>query len=622
MKKFGPPRHSCAIVLCCMMMALAANAQTFLTLSTFNENNGAVPSNSLVQGTDGNLYGTTQSGGRAESGTVFRMTTAGALSLLYSFCSQTNCVDGGLPMGGLVQGTDGNFYGTTSIGGASGQGTVFKITSSGSLTTLHSFCALANCADGQSPHAGLVQGKDGNFYGTTIGSYPAGGNLFRITPSGTLTTLYTFCSLANCSDGLAPEGGLIQATDRNLYGTTSQGGAFGTGGTIFRLDTSGNFTTLYSFCSLLSCADGSTPYAGLVQGKDGNLYGTTSAGGSPGKGTAFMLTTSGQLTTLYNFCSQASCADGEYPYAGVVQGTDGNFYGATEAGGSRSNNTICPFGCGTLFQLTPTGVLSTVYNLCTIISCTDGAQPFASLVQASSGTFYGTTSYGGSCTTRLEGCGTIFSWSSNVALPPTFTPTSVTFGNQPVNISKQRSVTLKNINTGYAILNVSNATITGNSDFVISSNGCTAPLAAGKLCNIYVTFTPTSLTAESATLNVFDNVPGSPQTVPMTGTGVPQASLMPSSLTYPRTKVGNTSAPKNVNLRNNLPTTLTGITFSTTGPFAVSSKTCGTTLASGSTCSFSIVFKPTVTGPASGTFTVRDSANNSPQSTSLSGNGG
>ena len=621
MKKTSPARVLCLTVYC-LALSLAANAQTFITLTTFTENNGAVPSNSLVQGTDGNLYGTTQSGGKADSGTVFRETTAGALSILYSFCSQTNCVDGSLPMGALVQGTDGNFYGTTSSGGAFGQGTVFKITTSGSLTTLHSFCSLSQCADGQSPHAGLVQGRDGNFYGTTLGSAPYGGNIFRITPTGTLSNVYTFCSVANCADGLAPEGGLIQASDGSLYGTTSQGGVFGTGGTVFRLNSSGVLTTLYSFCSLVGCHDGSTPYSSLAQGKDGNFYGTTSGGGTIGKGTAYKLTTSGQLTTLYNFCSQTNCADGEYPYAGVVQGSDGNFYGATEAGGSKSNNTICPFGCGTLFQLTPAGVLTTEYNMCSVLNCTDGAQPFAGLVQASSGTFYGTTSYGGTCTTRLEGCGTLFSFSLNVALDPTFTPTSITFGNQAVNTGKQRAVTLTNVNTGYAILNVSNATITGNSDFVISSNGCTSPLAAGKLCNIYVTFTPTSLTAESATLNVYDNAPGSPQAVPITGTGVPQATLAPSTLTFPRTKVGTTSAPKNVNLRNNLPTTLTAISYKTTGPFSVSSTNCGTTLASGATCSFSVVFKPTVTGSANGTLNVRDSANDSPQTVTMSGTGG
>jgi uncharacterized repeat protein (TIGR03803 family) len=622
MKKLNPPtRHACVIALFCAWLVLAAHAQTFQTLSTLTGVNGAVPTDTLVQGSDGNLYGTTQYGGAANEGTVFRLTTAGTLKTLYSFCSKSNCADGSTPVGGLIQGTDGNYYGAALSGGAFGQGTIFKITPSGSLTTLHSFCSVSKCADGEAPHAGLLQAKDGNFYGTTQGGPSYNGNVFKITPAGVLTTLYTFCSLSQCADGFSPEGDLIQATDGNFYGTTSQGGGPSGGGTIFRLTPSGTFATLYSFCSLANCKDGSMPYAALLQGTDGNLYGTTMSGGVTGNGTVFQLTPSGQLNTLYSFCSLANCTDGQYPFGELVEGGDGNFYGTTESGGAKTNGTICVSGCGTLFQITPDGALSTIYNFCTTANCADGAQPFAGLIQTKSGTFYGTNSSGGTCTILLNGCGTIFSWSANVTLPPTFQPPSVSYGNHAIDTSKQRSIAIMNTNTGYAILDISSITLTGSSDFKITSNSCTSTLAAGHECTVFVTFTPTIIGSESATLNVFDNAPGSPQTALFSGAGIAQAVLTPSSVPFPKTKVGSTSNPKTLGLKNNLPTTLTGISYKTTGPFSVSSTTCSSTLASNATCSFSVVFTPTVTGAASGTFTVKDSANNSPQSSTLTGTG-
>jgi uncharacterized repeat protein (TIGR03803 family) len=610
----------CAVALCCVCLFSAAHAQTFQTVVALNGTNGAVPTDTLVQGSDGNLYGTTQSGGAANAGSVFRITPAGSLKNLYSFC-KTNCADGRIPVGGLVQGTDGNYYGTTLSGGAHNGGTIFKITPSGSLTTLYSFCAISKCADGESPHAGLVQGKDGNFYGTTQGAPgpPATyGTVFKITPTGTLSTLHTFCS--SCADGSSPEGDLIQATDGNFYGTTSLGGD-GNGGTVFRLTPSGSFAKLYTFCSLAGCKDGSMPYGALVQGRDGNLYGTTTIGGLSGNGTAFRLTPSGQLDTLYSFCSLAGCADGQYPYGELVEGSDGNFYGTTESGGAKANGNICALGCGTLFQLTPEGSLSTIYNFCSTLNCGDGVEPFSGLIQASNGTFYATAAYGGICTILANGCGTIFSWSPNVALAPVFKPSSVSYGNHAVNTSKQRSIAITNPNTGYAILDISSITLTGSSDFQISSNSCTSTLLAGHECTVVVTFTPTIIGNESATLNVFDNAPGSPHTALFSGAGVVQAALTPTSVTFPKTKVGSTSNPKLLYLKNNLPTTLTGISYKTTGPFSVSSTTCGTTLASNTNCTFTVVFKPTATGPANGTLAIQDSANNSPQTSTLTGTG-
>jgi len=622
MKEVGLARIVRIVASFCIAAAVVASAQTFQTVVTFNSTNGAVPTDVLVQGTDGNLYGTTQYGGTANLGTVFKLTQGGALTTIYSFCSKTLCTDGSVPDAGLIQSSDGNFYGTTFFGGNQDSGTIFKITSSGSLTTLHSFCSLAKCADGSNPHAPLMIGSDGNFYGTTSGGGTGNaGGVFKLTRSGTFTTLYSFCSQANCADGSSPEGGVIQWTDGNFYGTTSAGGNVGAG-TVFKLTPSGVLTTLYTFCSVANCGDGEFPYAGLALGSDGNFYGTTSGSEPPTGGTVFKITPSGLLTTLHRFCSLANCADGEYPFAGVVQGTDGNFYGTSEIGGANANNVDCFFGCGTFFRITPGGSLTTLYNFCSNNNCTDGAESVAGVVQASSGTFYGTTFAGGSCLVLAEGCGTVFTWSTTVPLPPTLAPPSVNYGNQAIDTSSTaRTITIKNVNTGYSILDLNGIKVSGNKDFVISANTCGPTLTAGMGCKVSVTYTPSILGAESATLNVFDNAPGSPQKVPMSGTGIAQTVVTPQSLTFAKQKVGTTSDPKKVTLKNNLSTSLTGISYAATKPFAVSASTCKTTLASHSSCTISVTFTPTVTGTVTGTLTIKDSANNSPQIVSLTGTG-
>src|SRR6202521_3634157 len=311
-------------------------AQTFTTLHSFDYTDGAYTGAALVQATNGNLYGTTGSGGANGDGTVFKITPSGTLTTLYNFCSQKGCTDSGPNAAGLVQATNGNFYGATLSGGATNSGTVFKITPSGTLTTLYSFCSQSGCTDGTYPSGGLVQATDGNFYGTTYGGGAGANNsgtLFKITPSGTLTTLYSFCSQSNCTDGSVPNGELIQATNGNLYGTT-RGAGSNNSGTVFKVTPSGTLTTLYSFCPQSGCTDGATPNGGLVQATDGNLYGTTSNGGTLGAGTVFQITPTGALTTVHTFCAmQAGCPDGANPQGALVQDTNGTFYGTTSAGG-------------------------------------------------------------------------------------------------------------------------------------------------------------------------------------------------------------------------------------------------------------------------------------------------
>jgi uncharacterized repeat protein (TIGR03803 family) len=200
----------------------------------------------------------------------------------------------------LVQDRDRNFYGTTQYGGANGQGVVFKITAGGKLTTLYNFCPQTNCTDGMQPNAGLVLGTDGNFYGTTYYggagcAYPGCGTAFKITPNGKLTTLHSF---ADTPDGAYPFAGLVQGTDGNFYGTTWAGGGYSSG-EVFRITPKGTLTTLYSFGSQEN--DGEAPYAGLVQGTDGNFYGTTHTAGAYGDGTVFKVTPGGKETTLHSF---------------------------------------------------------------------------------------------------------------------------------------------------------------------------------------------------------------------------------------------------------------------------------------------------------------------------------
>jgi uncharacterized repeat protein (TIGR03803 family) len=392
--------RACAVLVLCATTAIALPAQTLTTLFIFDGTDGATPYAGLVQATNGDLYGTTERGGSGinDAGTVFRITPGGTLTTLYSFCPQTPCRDGSSPDAGLVQATNGDFYGTTFIGGY-GQGTVFKITPSGTLTKLHNFCLQGgNCTDGKNPSAGLVQAANGNLYGTMpIGGANAsglnGGTVFRITPGGTLTTLYSFCSLTNCTDGQDPHAGLVQSADGDLYGTTSGGGANGDYGTVFKITPGGTLTTLYSFCSQTNCTDGQFPDGRLVQAANGDLYGTTLGGGANGDyGTVFKVTPSGTLTTLHSF----NGTDGSAPLAGLVQATDGDLYGTTDLGGANGSN-------GTVFKITPSGTLTTLYSFCSQSGCTDGATPYAGLVQDTNGDFYGTTAYGG-----LGGGGTVF----------------------------------------------------------------------------------------------------------------------------------------------------------------------------------------------------------------------
>jgi len=379
-----------------------ANGQTFTSLHSFTggSTDGAFPEAGLVQGTDGNFYGTTAGFANlgsvsfgATTGTIYRITSNGTFTNLYSF---TGGSDGGNPQAALIQGFDGNFYGTTAgfanLGSASfnsSTGTVFRISSSGFFTNLYSFTGSYGTSDGANPHAALVQGTDSNFYGTTwAGGSNGVGTVFRISSNGNLTNLYSF---TGGSDGNTPQAGLVQGFDGSFYGTTVYGGDFG-GGNVYRITSLGIPTNLYSFTF---GSDGYYPQAGLVQGSNSNFYGTILNGGDAGWGTVFWISSSGTLSTIYPFTGGN---DGGAPDAGLIRGSDGSFYGTTLYGGA--------YGSGTVFGITSSGVFTNLYSF---TGGSDGGFPQAALVQGRDGNFYGTTVYGG-----LYGSGTVFKVAANI----------------------------------------------------------------------------------------------------------------------------------------------------------------------------------------------------------------
>jgi len=387
MRKVELAKIACMAAVFCVATAVASPAQTFTTLANFNGSNGQNPYlATLVQGTDGNFFGTTENGGHYGYGEIFAVSPAGALARIYSFCAiKFTCPDGETPWGSVMQAANGKFYGTTPFGGAQGGGTVFELTPAGTLTTLYSF------PNGSSPQATLVQGFNGYLYGSAnFSGVDVYGTIFAVNPAtGTLTTIYTFCSKPHCSDGMA-SGGLALGANGNFYGTTGTGGTNG-GGTVFELTPSGRLTTLYR---LNGSTDGMGPTSALILATDGNFYGTASYGGPNTLGTAFKVTPTGEFTNLHSFCSLTNCADGAQPSVALVQGTDGNLYGTTPLGGT-GGIADCPAHCGTAFQLTTSGTLTTLYNFCSATNCTDGSGPFNGLVQGTDGNFYGATIGGG-----------------------------------------------------------------------------------------------------------------------------------------------------------------------------------------------------------------------------------
>lgn len=357
-----------------------ARAQTESVLYSFaGRPDGYNPHTSLVQDAKANLYGTTTLGGAKQVGTVFEVTPTGTESVLYGFRGGK---DGKYPGAGLVRNAKGNLYGTTYQGGSSGNGTVFEVTPAGTEMVLYTFRGRT---DGANPEAILVLDNKGNLYGTTYqGGSSGNGTVFKVTPAGTETVLYSFSGGA---DGENPEAGLVRDTKGNLYGTTAYGGASGYG-TVFKVTPAGMETVLYSFTGE---PDGATPEAVLVRDKQGDLYGTTYYGGmascSSGCGTIFEVTPAGKEAVLYSFTGGA---DGAHPSAGLARDAKGNLYGTTVGGGSFAGGCYI-YGCGVVFGMTPTGGESVLHSF---TGPPDGAYPNG-LLRDAKGNLYGTTADGG-----------------------------------------------------------------------------------------------------------------------------------------------------------------------------------------------------------------------------------
>jgi uncharacterized repeat protein (TIGR03803 family) len=347
---------------------------------------GAIPYDSLISDSSGNFYGTTVAGGTgkcsAGCGTVFKMTSSGKETVIYSFTGGTT--DGAAPYASLVRDKSGNLYGTTSTGGTNMTGTVFKISPSDAESILYNFGSPLS-KDGTDPRGTLAIDAQGNLYGTTMtGGTHFVGTVFKVTPSGVETVLYNFSG----PDGETPIGGPILDKSGNLYGTTYLGGAHNLG-VVYALSPSGIETLLYSFNVI---PDAELPECGLVFDKAGNLYGTTQQGGTHGDGTVFKVVPSSKTeTVLYSFGSKI--ADGVLPYAGVIFDPKGNLYGTTTGGGADV--------AGIVFRLTPAGVESILHNF-GAPNTTDGGMPFGGVIIAN-GALYGTTSGGG-----VHALGTVF----------------------------------------------------------------------------------------------------------------------------------------------------------------------------------------------------------------------
>lgn len=399
---------------------------------------GGSPQAGLITDSEGNIYGTTAGGGSGSGssdcatlgcGTIFKLTSGGNESVLYSFCSNSQCTDGETPSSGLIRDGAGNVFGTTTFGGKYLYGTVFKVRADNTEQVLHDFPRPGG-PDGFQPFVGLTAVKDLRYGITPYGGGGAGcggegcGAIFEIEKAAQERVLYAF---AGGSDGGFPQGGLIADRAGNLYGMTDAGGNPGCldnqgCGTVFRMAPDGIKTVLHDFAGSSdgSSADGSSPTGSLIADKAGNLYGTTEFGGAGGEncttdgngcGTIFKLAPDGTESVIYSF---RGGSDGKWPLGGLVMDVAGNLYGTTMHGGGvicreKSFCSRCGNGCGTIFKVTPAGS-ETVIHVFTGLG--DGSYPAGSLIADNSGRFYGTASGGGNTNDRCYdsggGCGVLF----------------------------------------------------------------------------------------------------------------------------------------------------------------------------------------------------------------------
>jgi len=360
--------------------AVTAGAQTYTKLYTWPEDTrnetGIGLAGIMTQGRDGNIYGTIGDDNSNAAGSAFKMTPSGTFTRIYSFCSLAKCADGSGPWGGLSLGKDGNLYGTTTGGGSFNSGTAFQLTPSGALTTVWNF---DNGTDGGVPWYPLLQGLDGNFYGVSNTQYNGDyGAFVKLVPTATPPYKESVLIDFNYTDGNDPNLP-TQGTDGSFYGSTFSGGTKGLG-VLFKSTTAGVETVLHNFTGYST--DGAYPIGALVQGNDGAYYGVTWQGGSSNLGSIFKVTSNGTYTLIHNFVGRPN--DGAYPRSGLILGSDGNFYGTTLNGGTVND--------GTIYKVTPSGQVTVLYNFCSQSNCADGFSPVIPLLQHTSGKFYSSTS--------------------------------------------------------------------------------------------------------------------------------------------------------------------------------------------------------------------------------------
>jgi uncharacterized repeat protein (TIGR03803 family) len=472
------------------LAAMPAYAQTYSVLYNFGTRGGD-PANpfwtgNITEGWDGNLYTTATQGGVKGNGAVFRMSPEGKLYVLYDFCAQTNCTDGTVPRGGLTLGYDGNFYGTTYNGGTDngGQGTLFRITPTRTYTVLHSF---GPGLDGAFPESAPTQGDGDILYGSTqMGGTADCGTIYTLTLQGAYSVLYSFGTTS--TDGCYSVASPISASDGNLYGTTNLGGTSGDG-TVYRITPSGQETVIYNFDG----THGSQPWGPLVEGTDGNFYGTTLAGGTANAGVIFKVTPAGAISVLH---SMNGTTDGNDVHAGLVQGTDGNFYGVAQNGGETSE-TLCSQTsndqCGTLFEITPAGTFTVIYSF----DGTHGFSPLVAPFQHTNGLIFGDTFYGGTGTfcigdRGIDLCGVFYQLDANLPAYVGLTPyrgnagrlvqfvgqgftsaTTVSFNGVAATATIVSGTHLAarvptGATTGYVTVTTSSGTLTSNMPFVVT----------------------------------------------------------------------------------------------------------------------------------------------------------
>jgi uncharacterized repeat protein (TIGR03803 family) len=583
-------------------------------------NDGNTPYGGLIVDLNGNLYGTTRLGGTFGTpdgdGTVFELSppaTSGGNwteSILWNFGNHKSA-DGQRPEAGLVMDSSGNLYGTTTDGGANGLGTVFKVIPNGTSSTesvIYSFAG--GTLDGATPLAGLtLDSTTGNFYGTTkVGGANGFGTVFKLSPptSGgagwTELVLYNFAG--GTGDGATPLADVtFDTTTGNLYGTTSAGGA-NSAGTVFELThpsaIGGNWTesVLWNFGSTgIGAVDGTIPNAGLMIDSNGALYGTTTAGGTSGSGTAFQLTPGASAwgeSILWNF---GSGTDGSNPDSGLIPGSNGELFGTTFSGGSSSG--------GAVFQISlpsPTTTPTPTPTPTPTVTPT----PIPTVTPAPTVT------------------------PTPVPTPPgpaalSMSPKTMNFGNVDYAVAgaatKVRKLTITNPARYKTAAMISSIIGTAGFTADVSCEGFTLAPGGKKVCDI--TYAPTGLGAMSGTLTIRDNVPGGSQTIAVSGTGIQgRLTASPGTLNFGKVPLNTTSAAKTVTLRNRTAASTFTISNISHGNAAfAASQNCVGTLAGSTTCAVSVTYTPTVTTKATDTLTITDVPDEITKTVNLIGTG-